>query len=85
MCLGLPARVVGTGTGHPGLVEVEMAGVPRIVNIGLLDGGPAPAAGDWLLIHMGFALSFISEQEAQDALHALGEERRAVAALYENP
>jgi hydrogenase expression/formation protein HypC len=85
MCLGLPAKVVSTATGHPDLVAVEMAGVPRTINIGLLTDGPAPLVGDWLLCHMGFALSIISEQEAHDALHALGEERRAVAALYQNP
>ena len=55
MCLGIPARITDGDTGHPDLATVDMGGVTRVVNIGLLDEPPRP--GDWILVHMGFALS----------------------------
>ena len=75
MCLGIPAQLVAGDTGHPDLVLVDMGGVSRPINIGLLDERPGP--GDWVLVHMGFALSAMTEREARDALDALGAERRA--------
>ena len=75
MCLGIPARLVAGDTGHPDLVMVDMGGVSRAVNIGLLDDPPRP--GDWVLVHMGFALSAMTPEEAWDALDALGAEREA--------
>jgi len=75
MCLGIPARLVAGDTGHPDLVMAEVGGVPRPVNVGLLDERPGP--GDWILVHMGFALSVMTAAEAQDALDALGAEREA--------
>jgi hydrogenase expression/formation protein HypC len=81
MCLGIPAQVTVTGTGHADLVEVDMAGVRRMINVGVLDDGQSPAVGDWLLVHMGFALAIISADEARDALEVFEEERTATAAL----
>ena len=75
MCLGIPAQLVAGETGHPDLVMAEVGGVPRTVNVGLLDERPAP--GDWVLVHMGFALNVMTAQEAADALAALGAEREA--------
>jgi hydrogenase expression/formation protein HypC len=75
MCLGIPARLVAGETGHPDLVMAEVGGVPRTVNVGLLDERPGP--GDWVLVHMGFALNVMTVQEAADALAALGAEREA--------
>ena len=75
MCLGIPARLVAGDTGHPDLVMAEVGGVPRTVNIALLDERPGPGA--WVLVHMGFALSFMTAEEAADALAALGAEREA--------
>jgi hydrogenase expression/formation protein HypC len=75
MCLGIPARLVAGETGHPDLVLAEMGGVPRTINIGLLDERPGP--GDWILVHMGFALNVMTPEEAADALDALGAERAA--------
>ena len=75
MCLGIPAQLVEGETGHQDLVMAAVGGVPRPVNIGLLD--ERPGTGDWILIHMGFALSVMTAAEAQDALDALGAERRA--------
>ena len=75
MCLGIPAQLVAGETGHPDLVMAEVGGVPRTVNVGLLDERPGP--GDWILVHMGFALNVMTPQEAADALAALGAEREA--------
>src|SRR5580693_10706147 len=75
MCLGIPTRITDGDTGHPDLATVDMGGVTRVVNIGLLDEPPRP--GDWILVHMGFALQTMTEQEAADALAALGAERMA--------
>src|SRR4029077_10109415 len=73
MCLGIPAQLVAGETGHPDLVMAEVGGVPRTVNVGLLDERPGP--GDWILVHMGFALNVMTPDEAADALDALGAER----------
>ena len=75
MCLGIPAQLVAGETGHPDLVMAEVGGVPRTVNVGLLDERPGP--GDWILVHMGFALNVMTPAEAADALAALGAERQA--------
>ena len=75
MCLGIPAQLVAGDTGHPDLVVAEVGGVPRTVNVGLLDERPGP--GDWVLVHLGFALNVMTPEEAADALAALGAEREA--------
>ena len=75
MCLGIPAQLVAGETGHPDLVMAEVGGVPRTVNVGLLDERAGP--GDWILVHMGFALNVMTPEEAADALAALGAEREA--------
>ena len=70
MCLGIPGQVVELLESHEHLAKVEVAGVRRTINIGLLeDEGIVP--GDWVLIHVGFALSKIDEQEAAAALQFL--------------
>jgi hydrogenase expression/formation protein HypC len=78
MCLGIPAQVVSVGDDHPDLATVEMAGLRRTVNVGLLDEAPPP--GGWILVHMGFALSTMTEEEAADALSVFTDERNAEAA-----
>ena len=77
MCLGIPAQVVSVGTDHPDLATVEMAGLRRAINVGLLDDPPAP--GNWVLVHMGFALSTMTAEEAADALSVFTDERNAEA------
>lgn len=76
MCLGIPARVLSVGVDHPDVAHVDMMGVTRAINVGLLDEEPV-REGDWILVHMGFALQVMTEQEAKDAIEALGAERRA--------
>jgi len=64
---------------QPMLVRVDVGGVRRNVNIGLLDDGVE--LGDWILIHVGFALSKIGEAEARDQLRmlkAMGEDELAL-------
>jgi hydrogenase expression/formation protein HypC len=75
MCLGIPAQLVDGEAGHPDLAVVDMGGVHRTINVGLLDEPPRP--GDWVLVHMGFALSAMTPEEAREALAALGAEREA--------
>jgi hydrogenase expression/formation protein HypC len=74
MCLAIPGRVVDVVDDVNRLARVDVAGVRRTVNIGLLDvdgGGVQP--GDWVLIHVGFALSKVDEEEAHATLKLLQE------------
>jgi hydrogenase expression/formation protein HypC len=70
MCLGIPGEVVEILTDRPDLAMVDVSGVQRAINIGLLDEDPVQV-GDWILIHVGFALSKIDEKEAKAALEFL--------------
>jgi hydrogenase expression/formation protein HypC len=65
MCLGLPGRVVEILPGSD-VARVEVAGVVREINVGLLDG--PFVTGDYILIHSGFALERMSADEAHDTL-----------------
>jgi hydrogenase expression/formation protein HypC len=66
MCLGIPGEVIEL-LDRPDLAKVNVSGVRRNINIGLLENeGVQP--GDWVLIHVGFALSKIDEDEANAAL-----------------
>jgi hydrogenase expression/formation protein HypC len=70
MCLGIPGEVIELMTEHEDLAMVSVEGVKRAVNIGLLhDEHLKP--GDWILIHVGFALSKIDEVEAKASLDFL--------------
>jgi hydrogenase expression/formation protein HypC len=74
MCLAIPGQVVEVVDEPNRLASVEVAGVRRTVNIGLLDVDDTSAqAGDWVLIHVGFALSKIDEEEAHATLALLKE------------
>lgn len=70
MCLGIPGEVVEVLDDRPDLAKVDVSGVRRAINIGLLEGEEL-RPGDWVLIHVGFALSKIDEQEAKAALDFL--------------
>jgi hydrogenase expression/formation protein HypC len=65
MCLAIPGQIVEVVDEPRRLARIEVAGVRRTVNIGLLDsedGGAGP--GDWVLVHVGFAISRVDEEEA---------------------
>jgi len=70
MCLGIPGQVLEFLPDQPDLARVDVSGVRRVINVGLLaDENLVP--GEWVLIHVGFALSKIDEAEAAAALKFL--------------
>ena len=73
MCLGIPGQVVELVEGYAGqLALVDVQGATRRVNLGMLDpDAEAPSAGDWVLIHMGFAIERIDRAGADRALDGL--------------
>jgi len=85
MCLAIPGQIIEIVDEPNRLARVDVVGVQLIVNIGLLDssddssdGGAQP--GDWVLIHVGFALSKIDEEEADATLALL----RGMGADYDD-
>jgi hydrogenase expression/formation protein HypC len=77
VCLAIPGRIVEVVDESNRLAKVDVAGVQRNVNIGLLDGDGGVGPGDWVLIHVGFAISHIDEEEARatrELLEAMGAE-----------
>jgi hydrogenase expression/formation protein HypC len=77
VCLAIPGQIVEVVDESLRLAKVEVAGVTRTINIGLFDdAGP----GDWVLIHVGFAISVIDEVEA----HATRRLLEQMGADYEN-
>ncbi len=65
MCLGIPGQIVEVIDEEHHIAKAEVSGVRRAINIGLLAEGPdAVGVGDWVLIHVGFAMSKIDEEEA---------------------
>ncbi len=65
MCLAIPGQIVEMVDEVNRLANVDVAGVQRTINIGLLDeDGSAVGPGDWVLIHVGFAMSRVDEEEA---------------------
>jgi hydrogenase expression/formation protein HypC len=65
MCLAIPGQVLEIVDAERRLAKVDVAGVRRTVNVGLLDGeGDGVGEGDWVLIHVGFAISRVDEAEA---------------------
>ncbi|GAA1986913.1 HypC/HybG/HupF family hydrogenase formation chaperone [Catenulispora subtropica] len=86
MCLAIPGQVAElVPDSDDQLAVIDVVGVKRKINIGLLPPGSL-APGDWVLIHVGFAMSKVDEREAAEALavlemmgQAFDEELRAVA------
>jgi hydrogenase expression/formation protein HypC len=65
VCLAIPGQILEVVDERNRLAKVDVAGVQRTVNIGLMDAdGDGAAIGDWVLIHVGFALSKVDEEEA---------------------
>ena len=80
MCLGIPGRIVEILDEDLQLAKAEVSGVRRNINIGLVSGDDEKVqVGDWVLIHVGFAMSRIDEAEAQSTLGVLEE----IGAAYE--
>lgn len=80
MCLAIPAKIVELFPDEQNRALVEVVGVRRHIDTGLLSDDP-PKTGDWVLIHVGFAMSKISEEDALDqikTLTMLGEQQAAL-------
>ena len=72
MCLAIPAQVCESVHENPSLAMVDVLGVRRRVSLELLVDDP-PQIGDWVLIHVGFAMSKISDEQARETLAMLEE------------
>lgn len=70
MCLAIPGQIVALVDEDLHLAKVEVAGVRRVVNVGLFSG---VRVGDWVLVHVGFAISVVDEHEAHATLELLRE------------
>jgi hydrogenase expression/formation protein HypC len=68
MCLGIPAQIVELVDPGAGVAKAEISGVRRNVSIAL---EPDVQVGDWVLVHVGFALSKIDERQARETLALL--------------
>lgn len=81
MCLGIPGQIVEINDPAQQRVKVDVEGVRREVSVALLglDGPDGARVGDWVLVHVGFAMAKIDEDEARETLDAL----KALGDLYE--
>ena len=82
MCLAIPGQIVELVPDTPTGAIVSVVGVRRRIDLALLADDP-PVPGDWVLIHVGFAMSKISEREAADQMETLTRMGEAAAALEE--
>lgn len=79
MCVGIPGRIVDIVDAQTHIATVEIGGIRRAINIACVLGEgrtPADCVGKWVLVHVGFAMSLIDEEEAAKTLallHELGE------------
>jgi len=84
MCLGIPGQIVAIDDAERKLATVSVAGIRRQVNIACIvdDAHPAESClGDWVLVHVGFAMARIDEAEAAETLRVLNEIGEAQAEL----
>jgi len=70
MCLAIPGKIVEISADNQDSALVDVVGVRRRIDLGLLHEDK-PVPGDWVLIHVGFAMSKISEQDAADQMSTL--------------
>ena len=89
MCLGIPGRIVAITHAAHKLATVDVLGVKREINIACIvdEAHPVDACvGDWVLVHVGFAMSRIDETEARltlEVLQMLGEAQAEIGAMRE--
>ena len=79
MCLGIPGRIISIDDAERRLATVDVSGVKRQVNID--DHPPEACIGDWVLVHVGFAMSRIDEAQAAETLKILTELGEAQAEI----
>src|ERR1700689_4561942 len=70
MCLAIPGKIIEIAPDNPNSALVDVVGMRRRVDLGLLEDDK-PVPGDWVLIHVGFAMSKISEVDALDQMRTL--------------
>lgn len=76
MCVGIPGRIVRIDDAPRKLATVDVGGVTRLVNIACIVDPTHPAEsclGEWVLVHVGFAMARIDEKQAQQTLTLLAE------------
>ncbi len=89
MCIGIPGLIVEIRDADNNLALVDVGGVRRIINIAFIvddDRPPSACVGDWVLVHVGFAMSRLDEAEAMrtlSLLRELGEAQAEMAAMME--
>jgi hydrogenase expression/formation protein HypC len=72
MCLGIPGQITEWVDREHAIAKASVSGVKRNVNVALVAEGPdAVDVGDWVLIHVGFAMAKIDEEEARSTLEFL--------------
>jgi hydrogenase expression/formation protein HypC len=82
VCLAIPGKIIALDAQNALQAVVDVVGVRRKVDLGLLHDDP-PVPGDWVLIHVGFAMSKISEADAVDQMKTLTMLGEAEAAVQE--
>lgn len=88
MCLGIPGRIVDISSEQQKLAVVDVGGVRRTVNIACIvdeQHPPESCVGEWVLVHVGFAMSRVDPEEAQrtiELLNQLGEVQAEVQAMH---
>ncbi|GAC1435999.1 MAG: HypC/HybG/HupF family hydrogenase formation chaperone [Terriglobales bacterium] len=82
MCLAIPGQIVELFPDQPNAALIDVAGVRRKVDLGLLQDS-LPVKGDWVLIHVGFAMSKLSEEDAVEQMRTLRMLGEADAAMQE--
>jgi hydrogenase expression/formation protein HypC len=82
MCLAIPGQIVELFPDQPNAALIDVVGVRRKVDLGLLQDD-LPVKGDWVLIHVGFAMSKISQEDAADQMRTLRMLGESEAAMQE--
>jgi hydrogenase expression/formation protein HypC len=74
MCLGIPGKIIKITNAENKLALVDVAGVKREINIACIvdeEHSPESCVGDWVLVHVGFAMNRVDEEEAAKTLELL--------------
>jgi hydrogenase expression/formation protein HypC len=73
MCLGIPGQIVEIVDAENGIAKADVGGVRRNVSLQILSPEDQPEIGEWVLIHVGFAMSKIDEHEAKETYRFLAD------------
>ncbi|PIP73735.1 MAG: HypC/HybG/HupF family hydrogenase formation chaperone [Nitrospinae bacterium CG22_combo_CG10-13_8_21_14_all_47_10] len=90
MCLGIPGKIIEITSTENKLARVDVAGVKRQINIACIvddDHPPESCVGDWVLVHVGFAMVRINEEEATrtlELLRKMGEMQDEIKAMQKS-